>query len=261
MKCPCCLSSMRKIQKRCLPKWAWWKCPTCRHCKLDMDAETSAAMQVADPTCPEQGAWDTAIAERRVQILRPYAEPAKSVLDIGCGTGGLLSVMGQWHDRWGIDLVDRSRGENKAFGFLQVGLLDFAADRTWDLVMAWHVLEHVVDVRLGLSKMLDLCSPGGIVALELPVDRHLDIDRYRGHVHEFSTLSVAHLLHSVRSRSEPLYVGAAILWAGVQAILCKRPSHGDLGALTKLCAQGGKDRFRGRLRRKGVLPWMDPPGN
>lgn len=56
----------------------------------------------------------------------------------------------------------------------RVDLLDIPfADESVDLLMANHVLEHVVDDRLALEEIVRVIAPGGIVILQTPFSRTL----------------------------------------------------------------------------------------
>lgn len=46
----------------------------------------------------------------------------------------------------------------------------FVEDATWDVIIAYHVLEHVADDRAAIREMMRVLRPGGRVFLQVPLD-------------------------------------------------------------------------------------------
>ena len=107
----------------------------------------------------------SAIAQH-VKVSRPR------LLDIGCSVGAIVEAANMigWCGE-GVDVsqaaidVCRARGLNchKMNGFL----LPYA-DQTFDVVTAWHVIEHVQDVAATLHEWYRVVKPGGVMVLETP---------------------------------------------------------------------------------------------
>jgi len=94
----------------------------------------------------------------------------KSVLDLGCGYGGVLAVLQEKYglaDALGIDLdpeMIRSGQERGPHG-VKLETRDFFAleDRLFDFILMRDVLEHIVDVEGALAKAVRLLKPGGMI--------------------------------------------------------------------------------------------------
>jgi SAM-dependent methyltransferase len=115
--------------------------------------------------------------ENSAGYLIPHLEPGARVLDVGCGPGtitvGLASRVGDGHVV-GIDaapgIVAEARAEaarkgqrNVTFEAGDVCDLRFG-DRTFDVVHAHQVLQHLADPVRALVEMRRVCRPDGIVA-------------------------------------------------------------------------------------------------
>ena len=127
--------------------------------------------------------------------FRPFL--GRRVLEIGCGVGGVLSLLGPRECIWGIDVDPeilayarerfRDRPEYR-FAVADLGALDpaqvaeFEAQR-FDTILCINVLEHVRDDIGALHTLERLLVPGGTLALLVPA--HLALygayDRVDGH--------------------------------------------------------------------------------
>jgi 2-polyprenyl-3-methyl-5-hydroxy-6-metoxy-1,4-benzoquinol methylase len=94
-------------------------------------------------------------------------------LDIGCGSGALLFYARQ--DGWqvkGLELSENLAKEVKLKHNIEVTPINFMDlenfEEKYDLVTLRHVLEHIPDSRLAMSKIHKLLKPGGLAVLEFP---------------------------------------------------------------------------------------------
>ena len=97
-----------------------------------------------------------------------------SILDVGCGTGGMLPHLRRFGPVVGVDLSDRalSFAKRREPGHLvQAGLphLPFASG-SFDLLTSFDVIYHqsVMDDAAALSEMARLLRPGGKLLLRVP---------------------------------------------------------------------------------------------
>lgn len=107
--------------------------------------------------------WDD---QRRYEMLKSIL-PNKKVLDFGCGAGGfLLKVQPFVSEIAGVELELRVHD----YWSSRIPLYeDIAAVKgKYDLVTAFHVLEHVLDPRAVLQELSAKLAPGGRLIVEIP---------------------------------------------------------------------------------------------
>lgn len=99
--------------------------------------------------------------------------PGGRVLDVGCGSGGLLArLAGRAGHRAGIEVSAVSAAEaakvaDEVVNLPVTGPLPFAP-ASFDVVVCADVLEHLADPAAGLSSAARLCRPGGAVVISVP---------------------------------------------------------------------------------------------
>lgn len=91
------------------------------------------------------------------------------ILDVGCGTGGLLRRMQRYgfNDLSGFDPYTPTEIEEPGF---QIRRAELAQARgPYDLIMMHHVLEHLADPLKALSEAKTKLSPKGKILVRIPV--------------------------------------------------------------------------------------------
>lgn len=209
------------------------------------------------------------VARRRVRTIeRASGQRFGALLDVGSGTGEVLLAAGErgWRAH-GVE-PERTAAELARQRGLAVTVAGLAQsdlpERSYDVVSAFHVLEHIPDSRAFLRTMARWARPGGLVAVEVPnfasVQRRRLAEGWSGlRPHE-------HLVHFTPATLRQTFVAA-----GIEPVVVRSPAyvgppqsldqalwdlvrpHGRLQrALTPLC-RGGRDDA-GVPRRYPTLP-------
>ena len=94
------------------------------------------------------------------------------ILDVGCGTGANLELLGQFGDAEGVDVSDEALSFCRARGLGSVRKcaaesLPFE-DESFDLVTGLDVVEHLDDDLAGLGEMHRVLRPGGRIMVFVP---------------------------------------------------------------------------------------------
>lgn len=176
MKCFLCHSSSfteRKGKVRDDPAMQIWQCDKCGLVTLGAIDHISpgfyenSGMHGAEPTPMEawlkQTEWDD---QRRFDMVKAML-PNNRVLDFGCGAAGFLQrVRNLAAEVAGIELETRVRdywaGRINIFSNIE------AAGGGYDLVTAFHVIEHLPDPRAMLASLAGSLKPNGRMIVEVP---------------------------------------------------------------------------------------------
>lgn len=110
------------------------------------------------------------LIEREVRL-----PPDATILEIGCGTGHNLEMLGRYGAVEAVELDDDARAlAGKRLGRpVRAGKLPDIADeigKSFDLVTLLDVLEHIPDDREALGAIVRLMKPGGKLLLTVPAN-------------------------------------------------------------------------------------------
>lgn len=147
------------------------------------------------------------------------------ILDVGCGTGASACEFGAYGEVWATDrstsalAMARSRGVTKVF-VCDGGQLPLVTG-SFDLVLAFDVLEHSDDDHAMLNDIARVLRPGGSVAIHVPAwpslwSRH---DEILGHKRRYTRRSLRALME--RSELDIGYFGWASASILVPALLMR----------------------------------------
>ncbi len=96
------------------------------------------------------------------------------ILDVGCGSGDFLNEIRKKHncEIYGLDMSDTAVQSAKKFYNIDVfkGNIFEAPwpENYFDIITAWHYLEHVNNPNQNVQKMAQLLKPGGWIVLGVP---------------------------------------------------------------------------------------------
>ncbi len=109
----------------------------------------------------------------RVVLLPSPIGPRARLLDVGCGTGSFLArLVGEWPELYGVEPdADAARKAAQIPNLnIHTGMLEEASfpDAFFDVVVMWHVLEHVPNPAAVLAEIRRILKPGGHAVIMVP---------------------------------------------------------------------------------------------
>lgn len=147
--------------------------------------------------------------KRKLKLINKLAGNKGRLLDIGCGTGDLLSVCEK--DGWQISGTEPSKKARE----LAVQKIDspecIKEDLTefpdgdvgnFDIITMWHVLEHVPNLLEYIEKLKELLTQDGYLIVAVPNYKSYDATHYKEfwaaydaprHLWHFSEKSIRHI--------------------------------------------------------------------
>jgi 2-polyprenyl-3-methyl-5-hydroxy-6-metoxy-1,4-benzoquinol methylase len=128
-----------------------------------------------------------------------YVRPGDRVLDFGCGGGYLLKALNCAH-KVGVEINPAALREAANNGIECHSVLDTVADRTVDVIVSNHALEHVPFPIEALRQLKRKLKPRGALVLCVPIDDWRTQKRYtpqdlNHHLHTWTPLALGHTLH------------------------------------------------------------------
>ena len=109
-------------------------------------------------------------AEKRLKLLLKF-NPGNKFVEFGPNTGEFLYVAGKASfDVTGVDHCSAVLSLNKSgnLKFIDSEATKVTLNEKYDVVAAFHLLEHLEEPTLFIKRIKDLLSPGGILFLEVP---------------------------------------------------------------------------------------------
>ena len=121
----------------------------------------------------DDGAQRRREAQVRVRWVREAAAPAGRLLEIGCASGWFLAeARTVGYDVVGIEPAAEmaQAARDRSGAVVHAAMLEDAAldPASFDVAVAWHVLEHLAEPRDTLVQVRRALRPGGALLLELP---------------------------------------------------------------------------------------------
>ncbi len=189
------------------------------------------------------------VGDRRERIVRGVLGATGSLLDVGCGSGEFTAraAAAGWRVV-GVDpiadaaQVARDRGLDVRTGTLATT----GVGGGWDVVCAFHVLEHMPDSPAFLAELASHARPGGLVAVECPNWDSAIRRRYGAQWPHLRPLE--HLVHFT-----PATLAVAMRAAGLEPVSVTTPlylySHAQPGELAAEVAHPERTALLERLGR------------
>jgi len=199
--------------KRCLAcahafEGAAWTCPRC----AAAPALESGCLVFAPELCAGDGSdatyrfddllaaesrhfWFRARTALVMWALQRYFCEAKSLLEMGCGTGYVLDCLVQARPDMvfaGSDVLTdglrHARARLPRVSFLQMDGRRIPFESEFDVIAAFDVIEHIEEDRAVLAELFRAVRPGGGILLTVPQHAFLwsSVDEFSGHKRRYS---------------------------------------------------------------------------
>ncbi len=193
------------------------------------------------------------VAGKARRISRGLPTGAR-ILDVGCATGEMIAELQvRGYQCSGVEPDDRAA----AFAREKLGLTVWTGDITavpesagsFDLIILWHVLEHVSDLRETLRRLKSLLSEHGKLAIAVPNPESFDARVYGNrwvawdtprHLYHFEPARLCSILESARFRPER---GGAVAFDAFYHCLLSEPRTST--GFARACWRGGISFLRG----------------
>ncbi|NWJ48480.1 MAG: class I SAM-dependent methyltransferase [Chloroflexi bacterium] len=112
------------------------------------------------------------LMEQLIRKYMPHLQEKANLLDVGCGTGRMLDMLGGFGTPWGIDMADEALDFCRQRGFHNLRRHDlnqpFDFDFDFDVISALDVIEHLEDDIQGLKNLKQALNPDGILIVSVP---------------------------------------------------------------------------------------------
>ncbi|MHC5309826.1 class I SAM-dependent methyltransferase [Myroides sp. LJL116] len=153
--------------------------------------------------------------QRKLQFIQSLRPQAKSILDIGCGTGEfLLHAKNNGWKTTGLEPSDQAKNLAKQKGLELVEHSSELKDASFDVITMWHVLEHVADLDFQIKELRRLLKKDGIILIAVPNHESYDAQYYKQfwaaydvprHLWHFSRSSIINLFEKYHFSIQGLY--------------------------------------------------------
>jgi SAM-dependent methyltransferase len=150
----------------------------------------------------------------RLRIIQSYVKRAAArkervkVLNVGCGTGGTIDMLEQFGVVDNVDISDEAIAFMKKHGYKRLTKVDDIKlpfkDKTYDLVGAFDVLEHIEDHEGALKEWGRVLKDDGAIVITVPAYQWLwsDHDVSLHHKRRYTTKRLAAVAKKAGLRPE-----------------------------------------------------------
>lgn len=232
MKCPCCESDRVILYKT--PELHLF-CPVCLHRRKnfippkDYYEKLSGRSRMLEKNLERK-------TRERLKFLRQYLQNGMQILELGCAEGSLGEAIKRnlVVTYYGIEPSRDAEIATTKLDKVWGAVKKIPPNMQFNLILAFHALEHIRNIGHIMSKLYELLSDNGIVVIEVPNyfgNKRLPWDFNKEHIHLFNSTSISCLLEergfNIRELSTGYYE-SAIYNDSMRIIACKRKRFKEL---------------------------------
>lgn len=181
----------------------------------------------------------------RLKFLRQYLRKGIQILELGCAEGFLGEAIKRNFavTYYGIEHSGDAKIATEKLDKVWTSVRKIRQNMRFNLILAFHTLEHIRNIKYIISKLYKLLSENGVIVIEVPNrfgNKRLPWDFHKEHIHSFSPTSIACLLERQGFNIKKLTTGyyeSAIYNDSMRVIACKRKSLKELKGNLADCYQ------------------------
>lgn len=185
-----------------------WQCPSCGFAPPTIDGCTVHAPRLAEASASgfsrdefellfsleSHNFWFRGRNELIIAALRQYCADARSILEIGCGTGFVLHGIGKAIpslELFGSEIalagLAFAKSRNPRATLFQMDAVQIPYDEEFDVIGAFDVLEHIEDDAAAVAEIFKALKPAGQAIISVPQHMFLwgDQDRHARHFRRY----------------------------------------------------------------------------
>jgi len=148
--------------------------------------------------------------KNKLGLINSLKKNAKSILDIGAGTGAFLSfIKSDFSYVTGIEPNQKARELAQEKGISLKQDLNDVRGKLFDVITMWHVLEHVPNLEETIRDVEALLKPNGILIIAVPNFNSFDAAYYKNFWAAFDV--PRHLWHFSKTSMNKLFSDKLLL--------------------------------------------------
>ena len=112
--------------------------------------------------------------DRRLRLIGKFKPKGNKILEIGCAKGNFLSELPSIYEKHGVEInktavkyVKEYYPNIKVYSH-KIDDPQFRCSEKFDIIVMWHVFEHLDDPHAFLKNLLKLLANDGVIIIELP---------------------------------------------------------------------------------------------
>lgn len=141
------------------------------------------------------------VQRSRARFFQDLGSDQKTILDFGCGTGGVLANI-EARERIGVEINEAAASKaRELLDRVYVSLTEIGTGSV-DVVISFHALEHVEHPAQALREIHRIAKPGGLVRVIVPTEMPILLRHHRSwrvndpdmHLYTWTPLVLGNLL-------------------------------------------------------------------